>query len=137
MSGGVGSCSRWWILGQSYTMCSAVSSPIPHSLLMVSTAHPILCSQYFSSWWWPLLRRPIIVCSFLDNFDSSLRSRFSPFMLYPANSFMGDSPSGSTPDGDLRRVIVALNILIGCSSFSGLVRLPSHSPLPCSGLDIR
>ena len=32
--------------------------------------------------WWPHLRRAIVVCSFLDNFDSSLRSNFSLFMSY-------------------------------------------------------
>ena len=29
---------------------------------------------------WQLLRLPIVVCSFLDNFDSSLRSSFYLFM---------------------------------------------------------
>ena len=82
VSGGVRSCGEWWILGQSYTTCSYVSSPIPHFLQMVSTACPILCSQYLSSRWWPLLRRPIVICSFLDNFDSSLRSSFSPVIPY-------------------------------------------------------
>ena len=79
---GVGSCGGWWILGQSYMTCSAVSSLIPHCLQMVSTAHLVLCSQYLSSGWWPLLRRPIVICSFLDNFDSSLHSSFSLFMPY-------------------------------------------------------
>ena len=72
----------WWILGQSYTTCSAVSSPIPHYLQLVLTARPILCRQYLSSGWWPLLRRPIIVCSFLDNFDFSLLPSFTPLMPY-------------------------------------------------------
>ena len=48
-SGGVGSCGGWWIFGQSYTMCLAVSSPTPHFLQMASTAHPVLCSQYMRS----------------------------------------------------------------------------------------
>ena len=37
VSNGNRSCGSWWILGQSYTTCSAVSSPIPHLLQMVST----------------------------------------------------------------------------------------------------
>ena len=49
VSGGVGSCGGWWILGQSNTTCSAVSSPIPYFPQMVSTARPILSSQYLSS----------------------------------------------------------------------------------------
>ena len=28
VTGGVGSCDGWWILGQSFTTCSTVSSPI-------------------------------------------------------------------------------------------------------------
>ena len=56
VSGGAGSNGGWWILGQLYMMCSAVSSPIPHFLQMVSTVRPILCNQYLSSGWWPLLR---------------------------------------------------------------------------------
>ena len=55
MSGGVVSHGRSLILGLSYTTCSAVSSPTPHFLLMVSTARTISCSQYLSSRWWPLL----------------------------------------------------------------------------------
>ena len=82
MSGCVVSCGGWWILWQSYSTCSAVSSPIQHFPQMVSTVRPILCNQFLSSRWWPLLRRPIIVCSFLDNFYSSLRSSFSPFTPY-------------------------------------------------------
>ena len=73
---------RWWILGQSRMMCSAVSSPIPHFLQMVSTACHNLCSHYLSSGCWPLLRRPIVICSFLDNYGSSQRLSFSPFMPY-------------------------------------------------------
>ena len=56
VSGGVGSCGGWRILGQSYKMCSDVSSPIPHFQQMVSNARSILCSQYLRSGWWPLLR---------------------------------------------------------------------------------
>ena len=90
-----------------------------------------------SSLWRPLLRRPIFVCSFLDNFDSSLRSDFSPFMpctqtILPWVIF----PSGTTPDGGFRRVVVVSSIfLIGYSSNFWLVRLPSHAPLPRNGLD--
>ena len=82
VSGGDGSCSGWWVMGQSCTTCSTFASPIPHFLQMVSTARPILCSQYTRSGWWPLLRRPIVICSFHDNFDSSLRPSVSPFMPY-------------------------------------------------------
>ena len=39
-SGGLGSCGGRWILGLSYTTCSAVSSPFPHFLQMVSTSRP-------------------------------------------------------------------------------------------------
>ena len=56
VSGGVGSIDRSWILQQSCTACSAVSSSTPHFLQMVSTAHTILCSQYLNYWWCPLLR---------------------------------------------------------------------------------
>ena len=79
VSGGVGTCGGWWILEQSCTTCSAISFRIPHFLQVVSTACLILCSQCLSFGWQPLLRRPIIVCSFLDNFDSSMRSCFSHF----------------------------------------------------------
>ena len=93
VSEGVGSCRGWWILGQSYTTCLAVSSPILHLLQMVSTARPVLCSKYLSYRWRPLLRRSIVVCSFLDNFDSSQRSSlFSFHAIHPPNSFIGDFP---------------------------------------------
>ena len=114
--GGIVSCSGWWILGHSYTTCSAVSSPIHHFLQMVSTVRPILCSQYLSSGWWPFLRRPIVVCSFLDILDSSLRSSFSPFMPYTRRILSWEiSPrSGRMPDGGLRRIVVVLHtFLIG------------------------
>ena len=38
-----------WIRGQSYTICSVVSSPRQYFLQAISTAHQILCSQYFRS----------------------------------------------------------------------------------------
>ena len=47
--GGVGSCGGWWILGQSYMTCLAVSSSTPHFLQMVSSTCPILSSQYLRS----------------------------------------------------------------------------------------
>ena len=49
VSGGVGSRGGWWILRQPYTTCSAVYSSTLHFLLMLSTAHVILCSQYLRS----------------------------------------------------------------------------------------
>ena len=51
--------------------------------------------------------------------------------IHQANSFMRNfSPSDSTPDGGLRRVVVVSNILIGCSSFSGffVCHLIPHYP---------
>ena len=90
--GGVGSCVGWWILGQSYTTSSDVSSPTPHLLQMVHTARHTLCSQYMSSRWWELLLRPIVVCSFHNNFNSAQRSCFSPFTHAPENSFICDFP---------------------------------------------
>ena len=92
---------------------------------------PILRSLYLSSGWWPLLKRPI--CSFRDNLDSSLRSSFSSFMPYTRRILIWEifPPSGSTPDGGLRRVVVVSNMfLISCSFFSGLFvsHLISHYP---------
>ena len=98
VSGGVGSCGMWWIVGQSYTMCPAVSSPIQHFPQMVSTA----CNQYLSSGWRPLLRQPIVVCSFLDNFDSAMWSNFSPFMPYTRRI-----PSWEISPPQVARLIVA------------------------------
>ena len=106
--GGVGSCGGWWIVGQSYTTCSIVSSPIPHFLHMVSTARPILCSQYLSSWWWPLLGRPIVVCTFLD---SLIHLCGQAFLLSHKKTWQ--ILNGGMSDGGLRRVVVVLNILIG------------------------
>ena len=101
---------------------SAVSSTTLHFLQMVSALNPILCSQCLMPRWWPLIRCPIVICCFLDSFDSSLRSSFSP--LTPptmAISFMGDSPFGTIHDGGHRRVVVVLDVfLIGCSFFLGL-----------------
>ena len=88
VSGGVDSCGGWWILGHSCMICSAVTSPIPQFIQIVSTVHPILCSQYLSSEWWPLPRQPIVVCSFLDNFSAVNLLYFHA--MHPANSFMGD-----------------------------------------------
>ena len=73
-------------------------------LQMVSAApyfvlHHILCCQCLRCGWWPLLGQTII-CSFLDNFESSVRSSFSPFMPYIRKNFSWEtSPYGSTPDG--------------------------------------
>ena len=98
---------------------------------MVSTARPILCSMYLSSGWWPLLRRPIAVCSFLDNFDSSMRSSFSPFIPYTQRilSWEISSPSGRTPDGSLHSCSYVEH-LDWLQLLFGLVRLPSHSHYP-------
>ena len=51
VSGSVGSCNGWWILGHLCMTCSAVSSLSPHFLQMVSTACPILRNKYLSSVW--------------------------------------------------------------------------------------
>ena len=80
---------------------------------MVSTARPILYSQYLSSGWWPLLRQPIIVCSFLDNFASSLRSSLSPFMSYTRLILSWEiPPSGSTPHGANHIVVVVSDVFL-------------------------
>ena len=99
---------------------------------------PILGSQYISSRWWPLLRRPIIVCSFLHNFYSSLRPSFSPFMPYTQRIATWQiSPSGGTPNGGLRSHSCVGRLLDWLQLVFGLVHLPPHSPLPCSGMDTR
>ena len=64
-SGGASLCECWLIVGKSYTTCSVISSPISRFPQMVFTGRPYSCSQYLSSGWWPLLRRPIVVSSLL------------------------------------------------------------------------
>ena len=91
------------------------------------SADGVYCAPYFVR---PVLelrvvatsQTPIILCSFLGNFDSSLRSSFSPFMQYTWQILSLEiSPSGSTPDGGICRVVVVSDVfLIGCSSFMGL-----------------
>ena len=100
---------------------------------MASTARPSSCSQYLNTGWWPLLRRPIFVCSFHDNFDSSLRSSFFPFTPYTRRIFSFEASHSL-----VARLIVAFAESYLCLTSSNLVQFqPFHFELPRSDLHTR
>ena len=107
---------RRWTTEQSDTTYSSVSFPSLHFPHMVLTGRPFLCSQYLAVATFQTTHRRLQF-----RFFSAVKL-FSIHALHSANLFHGRfPPSCSTPDGDLRKVVVVSDVLlIGCSSFSGL-----------------
>ena len=120
--------------------CGAVTHDVFGYLFSNSafSTHGVYCAPYFVQ---PVLELRVEATSQkthrhlilpLQPWFFSAVKLFSFHAMHPANSFMGDlTPSGSTPNAGLRRVVVVSKIfLIGCSSFSVLSlchRIP-HNP---------